>query len=165
MRLQMTKPIAYFYGVLTIVIVLIVIGLFIFISNKHIDDTNGSDTSLNTLDNLVEPVELGHYDYTSYLGKESETDAFSKLEARKISGFVLLRRITTFDDITNITITSDLEKGNCEIAVVSPSGDILYNLEDYNGSNFVSLQTTDISTVYVVMGVESAQIDVTVTEK
>ncbi|QMS85368.1 hypothetical protein [Candidatus Xianfuyuplasma coldseepsis] len=165
MRLQITKPIAYFYGVLTIVIIIGLIVMYIFVWNSHIRDINGDDTSLNTLDNLNEPVELGNYDYTAFMKNEMDTDNFSRYEARKVSGFMLLRSIVVRSDTTNLTISSDLEQGNCEIAVVSSSGDILYRVEDYNGNNFTSLNTEGINTVYVVMGVESARIDVTVTEK
>jgi hypothetical protein len=148
----------YKYLLILIAMVVGFVLLFIYrINYGHIRDTNGSDDySLQEID--LSDTSNGISDYTAWIKDVRQESNYSLFSSRKVTGIVTLRTVTN----QYITFDVDVKDGNCEIVVMDYTRTIIHTV-DIDGRSSVYLPETS-NYYYVVMGVESADVTVTVTE-
>ncbi|MDD3477338.1 MAG: hypothetical protein PHP32_00470 [Candidatus Izemoplasmatales bacterium] len=141
---------------------------------SHIEDLNGDDTSLATI-NLDSSISSGSYSSTYSLTSSSysggRTYCFSyddidydniNLTYSMISG---VQKVSCSDmsegDELSLTITSDLSEGNLEIAVVGPNNTLIQTVTA-NATTTVTIPSTAEGEYFVVVGAESAKFSMSI---
>lgn len=139
---------------------------------SHIEDTNGDDTSLETID-LVADVEAGSYssrtELAATVSSGDTTYCFSyddidydniSLTYGKITGVEKIHcsDMNVGEELT-LTITSTVLSGNLEILVVGPDKTTHFEVE-VNTTDTITISPTAEGEYFVVIGGESAEVEI-----
>ena len=137
--------------------------------SRHIEDTNGADNyslqtitdadliSLNT-SSTASSVEHGTYGKRSGVSQNGVSDYdVIKYSSERISGIDVMQATKVSKDTLILTINNKVEAGNCKIVIVI-DGEI-HNEIQLNSQNTIELKDMQGKEVFVVIGCESAKLD------
>ena len=159
---------------LCIAIILTLVLLIFFTGQDHIEDMNGEDTALVTINLGVSVKKQNHY--RSYLvsvinsgngsgvvGEYEDVDYDGvKFKAKKQSGVMTLHATKVNNNSTlHLTIKSILNSGNLEIVIVDPTNEIVETVP-INKEESVTITNTIEGLYRVVIGGESADVNIEV---
>jgi hypothetical protein len=155
-----------------LMLVTVFLSLSIISCMSHIEDSNGDDTTLETID-LESSIKDGSYSSISSLTSSSysggTTYSFSysdidydyvSLSYGKISGTTKIHcsDMGQGEELV-LTITNQVSEGNFEIIVIGPNKTIVEEV-NVNTTTTVTIPSTDEGEYFVVIGAESAVVTI-----
>lgn len=172
------------YIVIIIVFTLLMLSLYIgyrmIYTDKHIEDTNGEITTLESID-IGEMLVQNYSSYSAYMSSKrysgDSTGIVGRLErqktdfdiirfsTKKLSG-IMIAQTTNCNKNDNLTFTIDstLISGNMEIVVVAPDNTLVQNVQ-VNTKQTIHIANTQEGVYKVVIGAESAELNIEVHRK